>query len=131
MSAHDVGLVRRPLDNLCPACRRPLTSRLGIAATAFAAAEAVYGVTLPELLGQGRSRHLVKARALVAWTLRTLGEAVSYPIIGRMLGGRDPTTIMNLHQKAIRLRLTDTEFALACRALEIADQTEASHGEHC
>lgn len=128
MSIHDHAALLEAFP-VCPCCHRPLATRSGIAAMAIAAAEAVYGVTPPELRGVGRQQHTVKGRALVAWALRSLGETVSYPVIGRMLGGRDHTTIMNLHRKAIALRLIDQEFALACRAMEIAEHTEAAYAD--
>jgi|GEM_PF-2997554 len=69
-----------------------------------------FGITLDSLLSHRRAEQLVVARAFAVWALRSLGQATSYPAIGRALGGRDHTTIINLHQKAIWLRLSDTTF---------------------
>lgn len=55
------------------------------------------GVTEMELFGQRRQAHLVRARALFVWIVRTyaLGES-SYSAIARTMGGRDHTTIRHL-----------------------------------
>jgi hypothetical protein len=53
-----------------------------------------FGVTWEELLRSGRGpEHLANARHVAAWLLRRRG--MSYPAIGRALGGRDHTTIMS------------------------------------
>jgi chromosomal replication initiation ATPase DnaA len=110
--------------HLCPCCRRPMPERRGVAALAFATAMAVYGVSAAEMRSAVREDDVIKARGLVVWALRSIGEPVSYPVIGRMLGGRDHSTIIHAHRKAITLRLADSRFALACRAIEIAWETE-------
>lgn len=51
-------------------------------------------VPVTELRGDGRSDYLVEARAIVARILRDRG--MSYPQIGRMLGGRDHSTVMHM-----------------------------------
>lgn len=57
-------------------------------------AAAAFEVTVEELLGRSRGRQLVAARAAAAWVLNR--EGWSQPMIGRLLGGRDHTTIGNL-----------------------------------
>ena len=59
------------------------------------AADAVasaYRVTVLELLGKGRRAHIARARFALYASLRALGW--SYPKIGRFVGGRDPTTVL-------------------------------------
>jgi chromosomal replication initiation ATPase DnaA len=51
-------------------------------------------ISRDDLLGPRKLRHLCRARAAIAVELRSYG--LSYPTIGRVLGGRDHTTIMNL-----------------------------------
>ena len=127
MSAIDSDIVLRAASaiggSVCPCCHRPLPNRTGVAALAIAAADAVYGIDLPNLRARRGDAVAVTARALVAWALRTIGEPLSYAVIGRILGNRDHTTVIYLHRKAIGLRVTDPEFALACRAMEIAEET--------
>ena len=56
-----------------------------------------HGITLRQLLGPLRIRHLVTARSEAAHILRNdLG--LTYPAIGLILGRRDHTTIINLLQ---------------------------------
>jgi len=74
-----------------------------------------YGLAPIELVSARRSVRVVDARALAVWGMRTLCDRPSYPRIGRVLGGRHHTTIMNLHERAIHLRLCDPFFAQACR----------------
>jgi len=82
-----------------------------------------FGVDRNDLISIRRPAHLVKARAFVVWALRTLGRARSYPEIacilsaGRPQDARDHSGVINLHQKAIALRLGDNHFADACRRL--------------
>lgn len=57
-------------------------------------AAAAFEVTVDELLGRSRGRQIVAARAAAAWVLNR--EGWSQPMIGRLLGGRDHTTIGNL-----------------------------------
>lgn len=61
--------------------------------TILAQVAADHGCTVPDLLGRDRSRHLVAARIDAAHRLRDLD--LSTPEIGRLLGGRDHTTILN------------------------------------
>ncbi len=51
-----------------------------------------FGVSWEELIGRRRSAYMVNARHVAAWCLRQQG--LSYPEIGRVLGGRDHTTAM-------------------------------------
>lgn len=60
-----------------------------------------YGLSPHDITGASRSRSHVSARADVAWHLRFFGH--SYPEIGRLLGGRDHTTAMNLVRRFGRL----------------------------
>jgi len=76
----------------------------------------VLGVEPAALLVPDRRQPLVRARALVVWLLRAVpSRPMSYPAIGRVLGGLDHNTVINLHKKAIYLRLRDREFGAACR----------------
>ncbi len=86
--------------------------------TAIGLAAAMFGVQRHDIISARRHPELVKARALVTWILRNVPvQPMSYPKIGRALGGRDHTTIMHAHQIAIRLRLEDERFARTCRAI--------------
>jgi hypothetical protein len=59
----------------------------------------------------------VRGRALVVWLLRTLpSRPMSYPEIGKVLGGMDHQSMIHLHRKAIYLRLRDRVFASACKS---------------
>lgn len=80
-------------------------------------AQTEFGVSRAELLSPRRSSDLVVARAFAVWMLRSLGGPMSYPRIGRAIGGRDHATIINLHRKAIALRLTDPAFRGACERI--------------
>lgn len=97
----------------CPCCGQP---RQGGAVMDAAArvATAQFRVSLRELKGPFRSQALADARSLVVWALRALGPGMSYPAIGLLLGGRDHSTVMNSHKRALRLRLENPIFAAAC-----------------
>ena len=55
-----------------------------------------FGLTGYDLQGPGRARHLVQPRSVVVRILRDRG--MSNPQIGKWLGGRDHSTIINLNR---------------------------------
>ena len=114
-------------DVRCPVCDRPPhligidhEVMLGIAARQF-------GLTVAELTSHRRWIPLLRARSFYVWAMRTLGVPRSYPKIGRDLGGFDWSSMINLHQKAILLRLTDEQFAGACARLAERFYTAREH----
>lgn len=76
-----------------------------------------FAVRRADLRGGCKEGQLVEARALVVWSLSSLGVPASYADIGRLLCRHDHKTIANLHAKAIWLRMTDGDFRLACDAV--------------
>lgn len=66
----------------------------------IAIAADVWGITEKALTGAERTRSLVHARATVALIAKALPTPASYPAIGKALGGRDHSSIMNLCDKA-------------------------------
>lgn len=79
---------------------------------------ALYSIEENALLSHRRAPLLVEARALATWVMRTVPtDPMSYPKIGRALGDRHHTSIINLHLMAIRLRLEDKVFARRCAAI--------------
>jgi|GEM_PF-1321822 len=68
---------------------------------------------------ESRRRHddLVRARAFMVWVFRSVGKPRSYPAIAEAIGERNSSTIINLHEKAILLRMTDPLFRSACRQI--------------
>lgn len=76
---------------------------------------AMTGITAPELMGAGRSRHLAYARFAIAYAARKAG--MSYPEIGRCMGNRDHTTIMHADKQAAKMCKLDPCFATRCRIL--------------
>lgn len=119
----DVPRVPRP-----PLHLQPVDPDYGRAACAVWFVCLLWDVEQNDMFSHRRAERLVHARALVVWMLRTdPAGAVSYPKIGRALGNRDHTTIINLHRMAIRLRLESAQFAQACA--EIAkERKELRHG---
>lgn len=57
---------------------------------------AFFGYTADDLRSRGRKKGLIHARAVVVEILHLRG--VSFPIIGRVLGGRDHSTTINAHR---------------------------------
>lgn len=101
------------------------------AALAFVVRET--GFDEMELFGQRRQAHLVKARALLVWILKTYTPGgLSYPEIARLMGGRDHTSIMYHWRKKIpQLLERDTGFrTLAAKFAEQAShRKETRHGD--
>ena len=80
------------------------------------------GVSVAELLGNRRHRRLVEAR----WAVMAVYSAAgwSMPRIGRMIGGRDHTTIMSGLRQAEQLRRDDSQFAaLVARLSAVFEET--------
>ena len=63
-----------------------------------------------DLLSVRQQRHIVRARHAGMWVSRKL-TSQSLPIIGKYLGGRDHTTVMNGVERAEKLRASDDKFA--------------------
>lgn len=89
-----------------------------------------------EVISNRREQKFITARAFVVWSMRTLGrtdgEPHSYPAIAKVLGKGCHSSVVQLHMRAIRLRLSDPFFLAACdrmttRFLEI---TEPKHARH-
>lgn len=101
----------------CGACLNPLRPQPFPVDLAYMLVRQEFGISRDDLVSKRRYDQLVRARAFFVWLLRTLGQQYSYPQIGAMLGGRDHSTIINLHRKAIVLRLQVPAFNAACRRI--------------
>ena len=82
------------LKDLIPEGGEPeITAALIIAQTA-----AYFGLSIEELTGPSRGRHLVMARQIAMYLCRELTD-LSLPKIGQQFGGRDHTTVMHAERK--------------------------------
>lgn len=97
-------------------------------ATAFVLEQT--GVSYTDLISPRRQAHLIAARALFVWIVKTYGpEFLSSPTIGKWLGGRDHTTILHAWTKTVPLlRERDPDFLLLCDQFtaQLADEMEVS-----
>ncbi|WP_397179754.1 chromosomal replication initiator protein DnaA [Nocardioides sp. zg-1228] len=94
----DMTLAEIVLKDLIPEGGEPeITHPLIIAQTA-----AYFGVSLEDLTGPSRGRHLVMARQIGMYLCREL-TSMSLPQIGREFGGRDHTTVMYADRKIRQL----------------------------
>lgn len=90
----DSTLAEIVLRDLIPEGGDPeITAGLIIAQTA-----AYFGISIDELTGQSRSRHLVQARQIAMYLCRELTQ-LSLPQIGREFGGRDHSTVIHADKK--------------------------------
>ena len=69
-----------------------------------------FDVKAQAMLSKSRRQKFVRPRAAVAVLARELTE-MSLPQIGRRMGGRDHTTIINAHRRGEQLAATCDEFA--------------------
>lgn len=74
---------------------------------------ASYDIDQSELISHRRAQHLVNARALFVWIMKTHRPKVSYPTLGRWLD-RDHSSVIAMHRRAILLRLSDAQFKEWC-----------------
>ena len=87
----DMTLAEIVLKDLIPEGGEPeITAGLIIAQTA-----AYFGVSIEELTGPSRGRHLVMARQIAMYLCREL-TGLSLPKIGAQFGNRDHTTVMSV-----------------------------------
>lgn len=82
----------------------------------YVAAE--HALPYASLTGHCRRRHYARPRQIAMYAVRRLCPHMSYPAIGRMLGGRDHTTIMHGDRQIAALRKIDAEIDMAvCRVV--------------
>ncbi len=94
----DMTLAEIVLKDLIPEGGEPeITAGLIIAQTA-----AYFGVSIEELCGPSRGRHLVMARQIAMYLCREL-TGLSLPKIGAQFGNRDHTTVMYADRKINQL----------------------------
>ena len=82
-----------------------------------------FGVSVDDLLGRSRSRHIAFPRQVAMYLLREVSE-LSLPQIGAHLGGRDHTTIMYGWEKISALIQKDT--TLKSKVLSINEEINSS-----
>src|SRR5918994_6297994 len=94
----DLSLAEIVLKDLIPEGGEPeITAPLIIAQTA-----AYFGLSIEELTGPSRGRHLVMARQIAMYLCREL-TGLSLPKIGAQFGNRDHTTVMYAERKITKL----------------------------
>lgn len=71
-----------------------------------------YGFSLLRLQSQSRARRLAHARFIAIYAIRELCPHMSYPMIGRLLGGRDHTSVIYAAKRAEALLLDETHAAI-------------------
>lgn len=101
----EIDLLRRRISELCISNTnlREGSKGFGVTVPPFTEAALIrsvasdFGVTSNDICGRGRTTELVHARGVIAKILRMLGR--SYPQIGKALGDRDHSTVINLISK--------------------------------
>lgn len=88
-----------------------------------------FSVRRADLVSKRRQTMVVIARSFVVWAMRNLGEPRDYEDIGKILGGRDRSSMINLHQKALAQRLLDREFAAICTRMRSRYERIVLQGE--
>ena len=89
-----------------------------------------FGMDRELIVKHSRKQELVEVRDLIVYILREYAE-MSYPAIGRLLGGRDHTTIIHAYKKVQKQRKTIADFesefeALIYEATTIKKRKEAA-----
>lgn len=73
-----------------------------------------YAISTALLQSNRRSHELAEARALLVWIVKTYRPQISYPTIGRWLGGMNHTSLIAAHRRANEARAKRTYFARYC-----------------
>lgn len=89
---------------------------------------AQYGLTFADLCSERRTRAYARPRQLAMYAIKAMCSHMSYPAIGRLLGGRDHTTILSGVRKITALLQSDPDLAdNAAKVFDrFADQVEAA-----
>lgn len=66
-----------------------------------------YGLTFAEITGDSRRYEYARPRQIAMYLMREFCPHLSYPAIGRMLGGRDHTTVLHGVQRIGSLMVTN------------------------
>jgi chromosomal replication initiator protein len=77
----------------------------------------LFGVTVADLTGPRRTPDLVQARFAAAYALRRHCQDMPLCAIGRALGGRDHSTIINALRRAEALARNDADYNAKLRTL--------------
>ena len=76
------------------------------------------GVMVKAIVGQRRTLDVVRPRQVAAFLMRRHCPHLSYPGIGRLMGGRDPTTILHAQRKIEALLPDDEDIACLVARIE-------------
>lgn len=68
-----------------------------------------YLLSIGDLKGSSRSRRLARPRQIACYVMRCVCPHLSFPAIGRLLGGRDHTTVLHAVSKVSDLMAVDAE----------------------
>ncbi len=90
-----LGLAKQILEDMVPV-RRSLQPEAIIHAVAH-----YYHITVEELRSKGRRRTIARPRQIAMYLLRE-ETRLSLPQIGKLLGGRDHTTVMHGYEKVVK-----------------------------
>ena len=77
----------------------------------------IFGVTPLEVIGHSRRRDLVDVRRTAMWVVRQCFPGLSYPMIGRLFGARDHSTVIHGVRKIECRRERDAAFAELTEAM--------------
>lgn len=68
-----------------------------------------YGLTFTQLISDNRRLEIARPRQVAMYVMREVCPHLSYPAIGRLLGGRDHTTILHGVQRIEALMVTNCD----------------------
>lgn len=88
-----------------------------------------FGIEPHGLVSQARRRPVARARQAAAWVLKQRWPKLSYPQIGKMLGGRDHSTIIHGYRLIETLREWDPDLRALTDALVAGDPRTAEVSE--
>lgn len=76
-----------------------------------------HGLMPDDIIGPSRLRRIVRARHAAIWALRARWPHLSRRMIGTIMGGRDPATVLHAQRNAEDLRRRDMAFHALTEAL--------------
>lgn len=111
-----ITTMRRQIDGMEASLDMLLPEALSSVAKVLRETAAVFDVTVADLVSNRRPAHLVLPRQAAYW-VATETTALSLPVIGQHIGGRDHTTVPAGRNKAAYRRAANTAYRDATDAI--------------
>lgn len=117
LSAHDFAILQRAISRAPRRMARPVRPLVNDYQQVIDRACELFNLDQRLLCGPSRAQHVTMIRHIVAWVIRTRWPECPLAEVGKLLGGRDHTTMVNAVTKITALRQIEPRIAGYCQRL--------------